>query len=113
MRYLQSADWQDTARVRDKSEQVTGLAESPGSSGWHRAPADIPDGAATSQRGTTLTFEIKLGVRSHCKGMCVYIPRELQEYLVAECAELFGFAKRYQLTEQIINGTDTCRGREV
>lgn len=81
--------------------------------GWHWAPAAIPDGAAMPQRGTTLTFKIKLGVQSHFKGMCVYIPRELQEYLIADCAELLGFAKWYQLTEQIINGTDAGRGRKV
>jgi len=73
----------------------------------------MPDGAARPQCGTALTFKIKLGVQSHFEGMCVYITRELQEYLVAECAELLGFAKWYQLTEQIINGTDAGRGREV
>lgn len=65
------------------------------------------------QSSTTVVFKIKLGVQSHFKGMWVYIPQELQEYRVAECAELLGFAKWYQLTERIINGTDTGRGREV
>lgn len=108
VRYLQSSNRQ----YRCRSEKQIRISHRACNS-WRWAPAGVPDGAAMPQCGTMLTFKIKLGVQSHFKGMCVYISWELQEYLIAECAELLGFTKWYQLTEQIINGTDAGRGRDV
>lgn len=91
--------------ARDTSHQLTGNTlpgweahcarhrahrELSGSSSWHWAPAGAPDGAAVPQSGTTLTFKIKLGVRSHCKGMSAYIPKSCRNTSLLSVQSYFG-----------------------
>lgn len=61
-----------------------------GSSSWHWAPAGTPDGAAVPQSSTTLTFRIKLGVQSHCKGMSVHIPKSCRNTSLLSVQSYFG-----------------------